>query len=88
MYSKLDFQALYSQFHVTFGQMTSLLGRFQSRRSRDIISCYVAATSWSYSTYRSSNACKFEYFAFYSHFQVTSGKMTSLPSHFRSREVT
>jgi len=25
--------------------------------------------------------------AFYSHFQVTSGQMTSLPSHFRSRDV-
>jgi len=29
-----------------------------------------------------------EFSAFYSHFQVTSGQMTSLPGPFRSREVT
>jgi len=29
-----------------------------------------------------------EFSAFYSHFQVTSGQMTSLPGHFRSPEVT
>ena len=31
MYPKLDLQAFYSLFHVTFGQMTSLMGLFQSR---------------------------------------------------------
>ena len=30
---------------------------------------------------------KREFSAFYSHFQVTSGEMTSLPGHFLSREV-
>jgi len=30
--------------------------------------------------------CQFS--AFYRHFQVTSGQMTSLPDHFRSPEVT
>jgi len=29
-----------------------------------------------------------EFSAFYSHFQVTSGQMTSLPNHFRSPKVT
>ena len=28
-----------------------------------------------------------EFSAFYSHFQVTSGEMTSLPGHFRPHEV-
>jgi len=29
-----------------------------------------------------------EFSAFYSHFQVTFGQMTSLPGHFRSNDVT
>jgi len=29
-----------------------------------------------------------EFSTFYSHFQVTSGEMTTPPGHFRSREVT
>ena len=31
MYSKLDLQAFYSYFQVTYAQMTSLPGQFRSR---------------------------------------------------------
>jgi len=134
---KFDIHAFYSHLQVTSSQMTSLPGHFQSR---DIISCYVTATSCEFQPCRSWNVPKTwlihlqllpvdfrsndvtsgtlpvmwgpvtsfpatwwplpasfspvgvqrtqnSTYAFYSHFQVTCGHMTSLPSHFRSRDV-
>jgi len=65
-------------FRVTFGNM----------RSRDVISCHVTATSCELQPCKSSNVPKSRLIGFYTHFQATSGQMTSLPGHFRSREVT
>jgi len=57
-------------------------------RSRDVISCRVIASSCELQPCRNWNVQYTPAFAFHSHFQVTSGQMTSLPGHFRSPEVT
>ena len=136
--------AFYSHLQVTSCQMTSLAGHFRSRRSREVISCDVTATSSELQPCRSSNvpkswligllqlhpsnfrsnditsglrpvtwvtefiSChvtspvryslvgaqtnpKLGLYTFYSHFQVTSGQMTSLPvtsGHVMSFPVT
>jgi len=56
-------------------------------RSRDVISCHVTALAASYSPVRAQTYPKLDIYAFYSHFQVTSGQMKSLLDHFRSRDV-
>jgi len=84
--------AFYSDFKVTSGQMTSLPCHFHVTsshlRSRDVISCYVTASSCELQLCRKSNAQHTLALVFYSHFQVTFAQMTSLPGHFRSPEVT
>jgi len=82
------FLAFYSHFQVTCGQMTSLPSHLRSPEvtwhhflSRDCLLLRL-------------QPCRMWYvqcmwvLAFYSHFQVTSGQMMSLPGHFRSFEVT
>jgi len=61
---------------------------FRSHEVRDVISCHVRATPASYSPVGAQTYPKLDLYTFYSHFQVTCGQMTSLPGHFRSREVT
>ena len=58
MYPKLDLYAFYSHFQVTSGQMTSVLGHFQSREVTDVIPCHVTATSCKLQPCRSSNVPK------------------------------
>jgi len=70
MYTKLEFLAFYNQFQVTFGQMTSLPGHFQSR---DIIFCRVTATSCELQPCRCSNVHKTRVF----------GLQQQLPGDFR-----
>jgi len=76
---------LLSNFQVTSGQMTSLPGHL---RSRDVISCHVTASSCKLSLVGSEISSIRQFSTFYSHFQVTSGQMTSLEDHFLSPEVT
>jgi len=56
-------------------------------RSRDIIFRYVTASTASYSLVGIEMYGTRQFPAFYSHFQVTSGQMTSLPDHFPSPEI-
>jgi len=56
-------------------------------RSHDVISCHVTATPCSYSPVKAQTYRKSQFSAFY-RYQVISGKMTSLPGHFRSSDVT
>jgi len=57
-------------------------------RSLDVVSCHVTASSCELSLVGSQMHQRCEFLAFYSHFQVTSGKMTSLSGHFMSPDVT
>jgi len=86
MYSIRQFLALHSHFQVTSGQMTSLRVTFGHLRSRESF-----PVTWlppaSYSLVRSEMFSIRQFSAFHSHFQVTSGQMTSIPAHFRSPEV-
>jgi len=84
-YPKREFSTFYSDFLVTSGEITSLPHHF---RSRDILSCHMTATAASYSPVGAQTYPKPKFLAFYSHFLVISGQMTSFPGHFRSREVT
>jgi len=63
-------------------------------RSRDVISCHVTwfPVTWlpppaSYSLVGNQTHSIRQFSAFYSHFQVTSGQITSLPGHLRLPEV-
>jgi len=56
-------------------------------RSHDVISYHVTATSCELQPCGAQNVPK-TWHALYSHFRVTSGQTSSLPGHFRSREVT
>jgi len=78
-----------------FGPLQPLPGNFRFNDvtsghlgSRDVISCHVTASYCSYSLVESEMHGIHEFLAFYSHFQVTSGQMTSLAGHLRSPEVT
>jgi len=87
MYSIRQFSAFYSHFQVTSGQMTSPPGHF---RSSEVVMTF--PVTWmpppaSYSLV-GSEMYSIRQFLAYSHFQGTSGQMTSLPGHFRSPEVT
>ena len=86
MYSLCQFSALYSHFQVTSGQIMSLPGSGHLR-SRDVISCHMTASSCELSLVGSEMYSICHFSALYSHFQVTSGQMTSLMAHFRSSEV-
>ena len=57
-------------------------------RSRDVISCHCECHLLGVTALQELKHTKPDFSTFYSHFQVTSGHMTSLPNHFRSREVT
>ena len=87
MYSICQFSGLYSHFQVTSGQMTPLPVTSGHLRSHDVISCHVTASFVSYSLVGSEMCSTCQLSALYSHFQVTSCKITSLPGHFRSRDV-
>jgi len=90
MYSVCHFSAFYSLFQVTSGQM-SLPGHFRSPGSRDVISCHVTASSCELALVGSEGWSIRQFSAFYSHFQVTSGQITSLPvtwGHVMSFPVT
>jgi len=78
-----QFSAFYSHFQVTSGQRTTS-GSVPVTWGRDIISCHVPASSSELQPCRKWNAQYTWVFASYSHFQVTSGQMTSLLGHFRS----
>ena len=89
-YPKLDLYAFYSHFHVTSGQMTSLLDHYRSLPVAYLIFYHMAATSASYSQVGAQTSPKLVLYAFYSHFQVTFGQMTHFwvtSGHFRSRDV-
>jgi len=64
-------------FRVTSGHLWSC----------DVISCHVTAYSCELQPCRKWDVRYSEFLAFYSHFQLTSGKMTSLTGHLRSPEV-
>jgi len=88
MYRIREILVFYSRFQVTAGQMTSLSSHFWSLRSRDVISRQVTASSCELHSLAGSEMYSIRQFsAFYSHFQVTSGQMTSLPGHSRSVEL-
>jgi len=73
-----DFRSNYFTFGslpVTWGHVTSLTVTWQPPPA-------------SYSLVRSEMHSILQFSTFYSHFQVTSGQMMSLPRHFRSPEVT
>jgi len=76
-YSKLDWQAFYSHFQVTSGQMTSLLGYLRSRDVRDVISCQVTASSCELQPCMSSNVPKTQ----------LSGLLQSLQGAFRLNDI-
>jgi len=79
--------AFYRHFKVTSGQMTSLLVTWDYVTSFPVTWQFPPA---SYSLVGSEMYNVREFLAFYSHFLVTSGQMTSLPGHFchlRSRAV-
>jgi len=92
MCSIREFSAFYSHFKVTCGQMTSLPSHFRSPEVRwgNFLSGDWLPPPASYSLVRSEMYCIRKFSAFYSHFQVTSGQMTSLPvtsGHLRSCDV-
>jgi len=90
MYSIRLFSAFYCHFQVTSSQMTSLPGHL---RSPEVVMSF--PVTWqpplaSYSLVGSEMHSIRQFWAFYSHFQVTSGQMTPLPGHsdhVRSRDV-
>jgi len=55
-HSICEFLAFHSPFHVTFGQITSLLGPSGHLRSRDVISCHVTASLCELQSCRKWNA--------------------------------
>jgi len=57
-------------------------------RSRDVTSCYLTASSCELPRCKKWNVQYTPVFGLYSHFQMSSGQMTSLPGHFPSPEVT
>ena len=81
-----EFSAYYSHFKVICGEMNSRVtsGRLSSR---DVISYKVTVSSCELQPCRKRYAYYGEFLAFYSHFQVPSGQMTSLLGHFQSPEV-
>ena len=66
MYPKLDLQAFYSLFHVTFGQMTLLWGSSSHVNTCDVISCHVTITFCKLQPCKSSKTRKLDLQAFYS----------------------
>jgi len=88
MYSIRQFSAFYSHFQMTSGQMTSLPGPFRQPEVtwRHFLSRNSPPAS--YSLVGSEMYSIRQFSAFYSHFQMTSGQMTSLPGHFQSPEDT
>jgi len=88
MHSICQFLAFYSHFQVTSAHMTSFWVTSRNLGSRDVISCHMTASSCELQPCRKGNVQYTRVFAFYSHFQVTSGQMTSLPGHLWPPEVT
>jgi len=85
-----QFCAFYSHFQVTSVEMTSLAVTSGHLSSCDVISSHGTAYSWSYSLVLSQTHSVRQFSAFYSHFQVTSDELTSLPvtsGQLRSRDV-
>ena len=58
MNPNLDFQAFYSHFQTTSGQMMSLPGHFRSRGSHVVIFCHMTTSSCELQPCRSSNVSK------------------------------
>ena len=56
-------------------------------RSGGVNSSHVTTPSCELKLCKSSNVPKSEFSAFYSHLQVTSGQMTSLPGHYQSHDI-
>ena len=63
-------------------------GSLPVTRSRDVIYCTLVPPPASHNLVGSETHSMREFLAFYSHFQVTFGQMTSVEGHFRSPEVT
>jgi len=87
MYSIRVFGPL-SHFQVTSVKWWHFRSTFSHLKPRYIISCHVTASSCKLQPCRKWNVQYMLFFALYSHFQVTSGQMTSLAGHFHSPEVT
>jgi len=83
-----EFSAFYSLLEVSSGKWRHFWVTSGHQRSPDIISCHLTRLPASHSLVGSEMHSICEFSAFYSHFQVTSGQMTSLPGHFQSPEVT
>jgi len=84
-YTNPELSAIYSHLKVTSSEITSL----------PVATGHVTSfpVTWlppraSYSSVGAQTYTKHEFSAFYSHLQMTSGEMTSLPGHFRSSLVT
>jgi len=88
MHQKRQFSALYSQFQVTFGKMTSLPGHF---RAPEVMWCHFLWRDFllpaSNSLVGSQMHKRCDFSALYSHLQVTSGQMALLLGLFQSPEV-
>jgi len=85
MYRIREFSAFSSHFQVTFGYMTSLPVTGGHMMSSPVT--YLPSPA-SCSVVGSGMYSIRQFSSFYSHFQVTSGQLTSLPGHFRSPEAT
>jgi len=80
--------AFYSHFHVTSGQMTSLLVTSGHLRSRHVISSHMTASYCELQPCRKWKVQYMRFSALYNYLEVTSSQMTSFPSYFPSSEVT
>jgi len=78
MYSIRQFSAFYSLFQVTSGQMTSLSGHLRHLRSRNVISCHVATSSYELQGCRKWNI----------QYTPVFDLLQPLPGDFRSNDVT
>jgi len=87
-HSICEFSAFYSDFQVSSGQMTSLPCHCRHLRWLTSFPVMWVPHLAIYSLVRSETHSIRKFSAFYSHFQVTSGQMSSLPGHFWSHEVT
>jgi len=83
-----EFWAFYSHFQVTFGQMMSHPGSLPVTWGHVTSFPITLLPPENYSLVGSQMHSIREFWAFYSHFQVTYCQMSSLPGHFWSPEVT
>ena len=88
MHSVCQFSDHYCHFQVTFGIMSHFRVTSGHLSSRESFPLTLLPPPASYSLVGTEMYSTFQLSAVYSHFQVTSGQITSLPGHFRSPEVT